>query len=85
MEKIDLKIEKKKKKEEEKIKLKEDSLKLPTKKIIYKGKEKEIPIHNPDTNKCEFYIIKNLNIVILINIMEVNFVFIINQMKKKNF
>ena len=58
MEKIDLKVEKKKKKEEEKIKLKEDSLKLPTKKIIYKGKEKEIPIHNPDTNKCEFYIIK---------------------------
>ena len=29
-----------------------------TKKIIYKGKEKVIPIKNPDPNNCELYIIK---------------------------
>ena len=29
-----------------------------TKKIIYKGKEKIIPSHNPDKTKCEYYIIK---------------------------
>lgn len=28
-----------------------------TKKIIYKGKEKEIPAHNPIETKCEYYII----------------------------
>ena len=58
MEREEIKKEKKKKKDEEKLKLKEESEKLPTKKIIYKGKEKEIPIHNPDITKCEFYIIK---------------------------
>ena len=29
-----------------------------TKTIIYKGKEKIIPAHNPDETKCEYYIIK---------------------------
>ena len=58
MDKEEIKKEKKKKKDEEKNKLKKESQKLPTKKIIYKGKEKEIPIHNPDITKCEFYIIK---------------------------
>ena len=31
--------------------------KIETKKIIYKGKEKIIPIKNPDSSKCEYYLI----------------------------
>ena len=30
---------------------------IETKKIIYKGKEKIIPIKNPDSSKCEYYLI----------------------------
>ena len=30
---------------------------IKTKIIIFKGKEKEIPEHNPDKSKCEFYLI----------------------------
>ena len=37
---------------------KEDKEKSETKKIIYKGKEKIIPIKNPNPNNCELYIIK---------------------------
>ena len=36
----------------------EDKKTEETKKIIYKGKEKVIPIKNPDPNNCELYIIK---------------------------
>ena len=28
-----------------------------TKTIVYKGKEKIIPLHNPDKNNCEFFIV----------------------------
>ena len=40
------------------IKTNEDKESGETKKIIYKGKEKIIPIRNPDPKNCELYIIK---------------------------